>query len=101
MLNGALFSLVPSSLRLSRYPRRVCNIVIPVAYLYAEGCIGFTCPFVSDSYIRAYKNVSITVLIHRPPGVLPPQQCSYLGVCINSIGELLPWPAELSLQQTY
>ena len=73
----------------------VCNIVIPAAYLYAEGCIVFTCLFVSEVYIKAYNNVSTAVLIHRPPDVLPPQQCSYLGVCIVSIGQLLPWPAEL------
>ena len=83
----------------SRYPKSVCNIVIPAAYLYAEGCIVFTCLFVSQAYIRASNNVSSAVLILRPPGVFPPQQCSYEGICIVPIGELLPWPSELSLQQ--
>ena len=49
----------------SRYPTRLCNIVIPAAYLYAEGCIVFTCLFVSEAYIRAYNNVSSAVfLVH-------------------------------------
>ena len=60
----------------------VCNIVIPAAYLYSEGCI------VSEVNIRDYNNVSSAVLILRPPDVLPPQRCSYLGVCIDSIGQL-------------
>ena len=83
----------------SRYTRGVCNIVLPAEYLYGEGCIVFTCFFVSEAYIRSYNIVSSAVLIHRPPGVSPPQQCSYLGVCIESSCELQPWPAELSSQQ--
>ena len=83
----------------SRYPIRVCNIVIPAAYLYAEGCIVFTCLFVSEAYMRAYNIVSLAVLILSPPRALPPQQCSYLGVCIDYIHELLPGLAELSSQQ--
>ena len=68
---------------------KVCNIVIPAAYLYAEGCIVFTCLFISKAYISACNNVSSAILIHRPPGVLPPKQCSYQGICIVSIDELL------------
>ena len=36
----------------SRYPRDVCNIVIPAAYLYAEEHIVFTFHFVSKAPIR-------------------------------------------------
>ena len=64
-----------------------------------KGVLFNTCLFVSEAYIRAVKNVSIAVLIHRPSGVLSPQQCSYLGVTFDSVSELLPGPAELSSQQ--
>ena len=47
----------------SRYPRGVGSIVIPPAYLHAEGCIVFTYLFVSKAYIRAYNNGSTAVLI--------------------------------------
>ena len=103
---GELYNGLQNCLR-SRYPIRVCNIVIPAAYLYAEGCIVFTCLFVSEAYnlfvseayIRAYNIVFSALLILSPPRVLPPQQCSFLGVCIDSIRELLPGLAELSSQQ--
>ena len=49
--------------------------------------------------MSACNTVSSAALIYRPPGVLPPQQCSYLGVSIDSLGELLPWPAELCSQR--
>ena len=61
----------------SRYPRGVCSIVIPAAYLYAEGCIVFTCLFVSKTHIRVYNKVSSAVFISRS-GVSSPQHCSYL-----------------------
>ena len=82
----------------SRYPRDVYNIVIPAAHLYAEGRIVFTFHVVSKAHFRVYNNVSSAVLIARP-GVLSPQQCSYLGLCIDFLGELLPCPDELSSQQ--
>ena len=52
----------------------------------------------SQAYIRAYNCVPLIVLISRP-GVSSPQQCSYLGLCIDSLGELLSGPAELSSKQ--
>ena len=82
----------------SRHPRGVCSIGIPAAYLYAEVCIVFTFHVVSKAHINAYNIVSEAVLISRPL-VLSLQQCYYLGLCIDSLGELLPGPAELSLKQ--
>ena len=78
----------------SRYPRGVCSIVIPAAYLFAEGCIVFTCLIVSKTHIRVYNKVSSAVFISRIE-VLSPQHCSYLGLYIYSLGELLLVPAEL------
>ena len=82
----------------SRYPIGVCNIVIPAAYLYAEGCTVFIFHVVSKAHIKAYNNISSAVLISRP-GVFSPQKCSYLGLCIDYVDELLPVSAELSSQQ--
>ena len=47
----------------STYPRGICSIVIPAAYLNAEGCIVFTFHFVSKPHISVYNIVSSTVLI--------------------------------------
>ena len=49
--------------RRSIYPLGICSIVIPAAYLNAEGCIVFTFHFVSKPHINVYNIVSSTVLI--------------------------------------
>ena len=67
----------------SEYPRGVCIIFILAAYLYAEGCIVFTFPFVYNALIKVYSKVSSAVLISRPR-VLSPWQCSYLQLCFVS-----------------
>ena len=47
----------------STYPRGICSIVIPAAYLNAEGYIVFTFHFVSKPHISVYNIVSSAVLI--------------------------------------
>ena len=47
----------------SIYPRGICSIVIPAAYLNAEGCIVFTFHFISKAHISVYKIVSSAVQI--------------------------------------
>ena len=56
----------------SSCPRGVCCILIPALYLYGEGCIVFTFQFVSKVHNRGYI-------------IMPPQQCSNLGIRIYSL----------------
>ena len=75
----------------STYPRGICSIVIPAAYLNAEGCIVFTFHFVSKPHISVYNIVSSTVLISGLYYCLFSN--AVIWACIDSLGELL-----LSLQ---
>ena len=49
--------------RRSIYPLGICSIVIPAAYLNAEGCIVFTFHFISKPHISVYNIVSSAMLI--------------------------------------
>ena len=49
--------------RRSISPLGICSIVIPAAYLNAEGCIVFTFHFISKPHISVYNIVSSAMLI--------------------------------------